>query len=95
MQAINNLEGTLLGNIVNISQGGFMLSSHDTIIPEGGIYQLKLLEEQSAMVINLGATCLWQTEANAANSHWAGFHIIDISSADEELLKSYISSLEL
>lgn len=93
LSAVNALDDTLLGNIVNISQGGFMLASHNTIIPEGAIYQLKLQESQSTANIHLGATCLWQTEANAADAHWAGFQIIDISAEDEASLISYISDL--
>lgn len=94
MQALNVLDDALLGNIVNISQGGFMLASHGSTIPEGAIYQLRLQEEQAAMDISLGATCLWQTEANATDSHWSGFQIIDISAEDEARLISYIAGLE-
>jgi len=94
MQAVNALDDHLLGTVMNISQGGFMLASHGSIIPEGAIYQLRLQEEQTAMDINLGATCLWQTEANATDSHWAGFQIIDISAEDEAVLISYIAGLE-
>ncbi len=90
MQVVDTLNDSLLGNIVNISLGGFMLASHRIIIPEGAIYQLKLQEQQSATDIELGATCLWQTEANATDNHWSGFQIIDISPKAEAALKSYI-----
>lgn len=95
MRAINALHDVAIGNVVNISQGGFMLSSHGIIIPEGTIYQLQLMEDSAKLNINAGATCLWQTEANAKDSHWAGFQIIDISPEDEETLKSYLSGLDL
>jgi len=93
VRAINSLDNTFMGSVVNISQGGFLLSSHSIIIPEGAIYQFQLAEESLGVSINAGATCLWQTEASAVDSHWAGFQIIDISPEDEKSLKSYISDL--
>lgn len=96
IEAINTITENQLGTIANISLGGFLLTSQVDDIPEGAIYQLRLQEssDQTTLTpINLGATCLWHSEAASPGSYWSGFEILDISPQDEQALKSYIASL--
>lgn len=95
IEAVNTITDAPLGTLANISLGGFLLTSQ-VEIPEGAIYQFRLHEcnEPGTMEpIQLGAVCLWHSEASSPGSYWSGFQILDISSQDEQLLKSYIESL--
>lgn len=96
VRVINILTNDSIGAIANISLGGFLLIAEDVTIPEGAVYQLRIVsgdEGTPDYEINVGATCLWQTDASTAGSIWAGFQIIDISDGDEIKLQDYIASL--
>ena len=96
IQATNAMNEETLGTLANISLGGFLLTSQHNNVPDGAVFQM-ILEEQSdggeRLNINLGATCLWHSDATSPGYYWCGFQIIDISPEDEKKLKSYIDSL--
>ena len=95
IQAIDTLDGKALGVLVNISHSGFMLLSEEEHPEPGAIHQIKLQDlGNTELDISLGATCLWQEEASAANSYWSGFQIIDISDDNQEQLNRYLESLD-
>jgi len=94
VQVINSLNGRAVGVLVNISREGFMIVSEGEHPSPGTIHQLQLIDHNSGDPdITLGATCLWLDEANASDSYWSGFQIIDISAKDREMLDNYIHSL--
>ena len=95
IEAINTVTEQQLGTVANISLGGFLLTSQEDDIPEGAIYQLRLQAQdgQTGVNLNLGAICLWHSEASSPGSYWSGFQILDISPQEEQALKSYIASL--
>jgi hypothetical protein len=86
--------GRLLGNLVNISQGGFMLVS-DAAPNPGQLFQLRLLLPTPILDqghIELGAECLWCQEASDSDGYcWAGFQIIDVSEQGADLIEQLVS----
>jgi len=95
IQVIDKLSGHALGVLINISRTGFMMLSEGNC-PEGGeIHQVQLIDQDGGEPdISVGATCLWNDEANARHSYWSGFQIIDISPEDQAKLDSYLQLLE-
>ena len=94
VQAIDGILGDTLGYLINISKGGFLLACQGKCPQPSAIYQLHILDaDNHAPDFHVGATCLWRDEASAANSHWCGFQIIDISPQDKVKLNDYIETL--
>jgi len=95
IQVIDKLSGRVLGVLINVSRAGFMMLSEGKCPEAGGIHQLQIVsEEEETPDISLGATCLWNEEANARHSYWSGFEIIDISPEEQEKLDAYIATLQ-
>ncbi|CAM3549849.1 PilZ domain-containing protein [Parendozoicomonas haliclonae] len=94
----NALSGEPIGKLVNLSEGGFMLSSR-TPIPEGMVLQcLIIARDQQATptnsgtsTINLGVEAVWQKEGNCQTQYWSGFRILDISEEDHQLVKKILA----
>jgi hypothetical protein len=42
----------------------------------------------------VGVQCLWCDEARSASTYWVGCKIIDISDADQVLLKRWVDQAE-
>ena len=83
----------LLGNLVNISDSGFMLLA-DQSLSTNQLFQLRMLFPtpiENVAHIELGAECLWRQDAPGTNHCWAGFHIIDISDQATRLMLRLIS----
>ena len=95
IHVIDKLSGNAMGVLINISEAGFMMLSEGNC-PEGGdIHQVQLIDHDSGDPnISVGATCLWNDEANARHSYWSGFQIIDISPEDQVRLDDYIELLK-
>lgn len=82
---LDRISETSLGTIANISSTGFMLVTN-RFIDIDSVFQLNLDSSSFSTSIDIGAVCLWTSEASSADSFWCGFHIIDISdSAQAEL----------
>jgi hypothetical protein len=84
LEVSDQVTGTLLGKVVNISAEGLMLLSNDPIAA-GSVYQLdlklpRLINGHS--VICFGAEAVWSSQAAQPGSHWTGFRIIDASEED-------------
>jgi len=95
IQIIDKLSGEAMGVLINISEGGFMMLSEGNCPESGDIHQVQLIDHDSGDPnISVGATCLWNDEANARHSYWSGFQIIDISPEDQAKLDSYLQLLE-
>lgn len=85
----NAIDGSELGKIVNLSEDGFMIIT-STEVKEACLYQIVLvLNERVHEVeeIPVGAECLWVNEMDIGDQHWAGFHIMDVSDENLELIK--------
>ena len=78
LTVFDRINETSLGTIANISSTGFMLVT-DHFIDIDSVFQLNLESSNLDCSIDIGAVCLWTTEASSADSFWSGFHIIDIS----------------
>ncbi|MCU7877424.1 MAG: PilZ domain-containing protein [Candidatus Thiodiazotropha sp. (ex. Lucinoma kazani)] len=83
----DQITGSHIGRVVNISAEGLMLLSEEPVIT-GSVYQLDLIltsQVNDSNKISFGAEAVWCTEASQPDSFWSGFHIIDIGS-DEVLV---------
>ncbi|OQX47350.1 MAG: hypothetical protein B0D85_01620 [Candidatus Sedimenticola endophacoides] len=90
------LSGSIIGSLANISGGGFMLVT-DQDLPLNALYQLRLHLPDNlsgGRDLNLGAESLWCNpgENTGSRCQWYGFHIIDISNEDAELIEQLSQS---
>ena len=81
LEVFDQITGTQLGQVVNISAEGLMLLSHSQIDP-GSVFQLDLklprvIKHHSR--ISFGAEAVWSAEAAQPDNYWTGFKVIDIS----------------
>jgi hypothetical protein len=81
-----------LGTIANISSTGFMLVA-DHFIELDSVFQLSLDCSGLDLSIEIGAICLWTTEASSASSFWSGLHIIDISESAQKNLDILVQKM--
>ncbi len=84
LEVSDQITGTLIGRVVNISAEGLMLLSQEPIVT-GSVYQLEMElsgSDGSIQQISFGAEAVWTTEASQPESFWTGFRIIDISGED-------------
>ncbi|MCW8880703.1 MAG: PilZ domain-containing protein [Sedimenticola sp.] len=82
----------VIGNLVNISMSGFMMITNQSL-PENYVFQFKIAfetEQAGAHVIQVGAESLWVQEVEGSAQRWMGFHIIDISESDLEIIAALI-----
>ncbi len=80
----DQITGSHIGRVVNISAEGFMLLSDEPVIT-GSVYQLDLLlpePKEEREKLSFAAEAIWCTEASQPESYWSGFHIIDIDVDD-------------
>lgn len=89
------ISNTVLGSLANISRDGLMLLG-EREIKEGGVYQVTIAVDHCVAEdeLALGIECLWTSAAGTGGSQWSGFRIIDISDANQKILKDLISQLE-
>jgi hypothetical protein len=86
--------GEILGYLVDISLGGFMVLGNQAIAT-GRVFRLGLELPQPAGTepLRLGAESLWVEESSDAGKFWIGFQIIDISRTDVLRLRRLIDEL--
>ena len=81
LEVHDQITGTQVGKVVNISAEGLMLLSHEPFsIGSVHPFDLKLpnlIKNHSK--ISFGAEAVWSTEAAQPGSYWTGFKVIDIS----------------
>lgn len=81
--------GENLGQLVNISEEGFMLLGTQAV-PEDNIFQLSLEfanESGNPGPIQIGVESLWCHASGDQAQFWSGFYIIDISDEDLERVR--------
>jgi len=92
LEVSDQITGTQIGRVVNITAEGLMLLSEEPIVIDS-VYQLDLLLPDSKggqTKISFGAEAVWTTDATQPDSFWTGFRIIDISSDDVLLIDGLI-----
>jgi hypothetical protein len=88
----DQITGTHIGRVVNISAEGLMLLSDEPMVT-GSVYQLDLVlpyPKQDKEKIQFAAEAVWCAEASQPDSFWSGFHIIDIASEDIQIIDELI-----
>jgi len=81
--------GETLGQLVNISEEGFMLLGTQPVT-EDNIFQLSLEfdnESGNTSPIQTGVECLWCHASDDQTQFWSGYYIIDISDEDLERVR--------
>jgi len=89
IRVIDRQTGANMGQLVNISEEGFMLLGSQPVA-ENNILQLSLefeSGENQASPILIGVESLWCHSSSDQKQYWAGFYIIDISDEDLERVK--------
>ena len=84
LEVSDQITGTQIGRVVNISAEGLMLLSQEPVVT-GSVYQLKMQipgPDGEIKRVCFGAEAIWTTETNQPDSFWTGFRIIDISNED-------------
>lgn len=90
---VNIIQGTKLGDVLNISTDG-LLASSKTIVSVGEMFQTEWhFNARGLKSISVGLECLW-SEAQFTSICLCGFHIIDISDDDQNILDRIISQSE-
>jgi hypothetical protein len=92
LEVSDQITGTQIGRVVNISAEGLMLLSHEPVLT-GSVYQLALelsAADGEAKQIMFGAEAIWTSETNQPESFWTGFRIIDIANEDVLLIDELI-----
>jgi hypothetical protein len=88
----DQIAGTQIGRVVNISAEGLMLLSDEPMVT-GSVYQLDLIlpnPKNDQEKIPFAAEAVWCTEASQPDSFWSGFHIIDIAAEDVLIIDELI-----
>lgn len=85
----NQLDGTFIGQVVNLSLGG-MLILGTRVMQAETLYQIELTAttpDGDTQHFNAGVMILWSSEAESPDTVWAGVQIIDISKQDRSRLE--------
>jgi heterodisulfide reductase subunit A-like polyferredoxin len=88
----DQITGTQIGRVVNISAEGLMLLSEEPMVT-GSVYQLDLIlpnPTNDQKKLAFAAEAVWCTEASQPDSFWSGFHIIDIAAEDVLIIDKLI-----
>jgi hypothetical protein len=92
LEVADQITGTQIGRVVNISAEGLMLLSQEPVVT-GSVYQLILQlpgDNGEMKAIKLGAEAVWTSETSQPDSFWTGFRIIDIDNDDVLLIDDLI-----
>ncbi|MCB1626191.1 MAG: PilZ domain-containing protein [Xanthomonadales bacterium] len=91
---VNSLNGASMGRIGNLSVGGLMLISSESLV-ESGIYQVQFQlagPNIGTQTIELGFQCLWSVPASTPNTFWSGCQTIDLSPDAASKLRTWVDS---
>ncbi len=90
---INQITGKVLGKVIDVSAGGFLLAGREKY-SAGMIFQLDLLLETNPQIsMSVGAECIW-SDPQTSGLTFGGFQIIDISAQDNNTLHEVIEKLD-
>ncbi len=88
IDVINFVGGTVLAQIVNMSETGMMLASRQKITDDQ-MFQTNIILDGHQL--SVGLECVW-SETQESGMTYGGFMIIDISEADLARLRQFIAS---
>lgn len=86
--------GMVVGDLVNMSAAGFMVLTRNPI-PMQSVFQLSLALPKAIHGVDtlyFGAESLWCNATDDQEQYWIGFHLIDISPHDQEVLEQFLAS---
>lgn len=86
--------GIEIGDLANISSDGFMVLARRAL-PVHSVFQLALALPRlihGVETLYFGAESLWCNAAEEQNHYWIGFHLIDISPHDSEVLAQFVET---
>lgn len=87
--------GVEIGDLANISGDGFMVLAR-RVFPAHSVFQLALTLPRLIRGVDtlyFGAESLWCNPAGDQDHYWIGFHLIDISPQDSEVLALFLESV--
>lgn len=87
--------GTEIGDLANISSEGFMVLARRAV-PAHSVFQLSLplpVLIRGVDTLYFGAESLWCNATEDGEHYWIGFHLIDISPQDSEVLVQFLESV--
>lgn len=87
--------GNVIGDLADISCEGFMVLTRQPV-PMNSVFQLSLALPKVIQGVDtayFGAESLWCNPSDDAEHYWIGFHIIDISTQDDEVLQWFLESV--
>ncbi|MFT5082965.1 MAG: hypothetical protein ACI9Y1_001002 [Lentisphaeria bacterium] len=91
----DSVQGGELGNIVNLSEDGFVLIGKGKL-KINCLYQLIFNLSKpvdNIQQLSVGAECLWLKETVGGGHYWAGFQVIDISDDDRNTIHKIVRNL--
>jgi len=90
---VNQINGKVLGKLVDVSAGGFLLAGRERY-SAGMIFQLNLvLELEESVSLSVGAECIW-SDPQTSGLTFGGFQIIDVSEQDNQHLHDIIDQID-
>lgn len=95
LEAFDASSNVRLGRVADLSETGFMLFSEQQIAVDS-LWQIRLCLAtplNGIQELQLGADCLWSRPGADGSHAWAGFQIIDLSEAQEQLLREWLKHL--
>lgn len=96
VEVFDAMTGDRVGHIGNISRSGMMIICQ-TEMGEDRLYQLQFTlpsnETDGSREFNVGAQCLWCSEAESTGTYWSGFEVIDIADDEAEILEGLVVTL--
>lgn len=87
--------GLVVGDLANISAEGFMVLTR-MALPMNSVFQLSVALPKVIRGVDtlyFGAESLWCSDTDSPGHYWIGFHLIDISSQDQEVLELFLDSV--
>ena len=87
--------GRVVGDLANISYEGFMILSNRDVA-QNSVFQLSLALPKrinGVDAIYFGAESLWCSPSGKSSKFWVGFHLIDISKQDFQILQLFVESV--
>lgn len=87
--------GHVIGELANISSEGFMVYAKREFAPHS-VFQLSMALPKPVRGVDslyFGAESLWSSPADGGGNFWVGFHLIDISPQDLEVLQYFVESV--
>ena len=91
--AVHNAHsGEALGQLVNLSSDGLMVTSEQPL-GCGSVCQLRiaLVTGDEQVEICIGCESLWSEDVHGSGVYWTSFHIIDVSARDQAIIDAVVA----